>query len=219
MKKLVLVVLALLLCAPWALADLQFSSNGTNVGIATKANIVGATCTRSGQTVTITSTGAGQALTPASVAATGAISAGTGITATTGGVTASAGNVTASAGQVVFQSTVQASGQNTGVTVTISPITPNITSAMLAYGVIQMRGSSAAVAYLGMANGVPGQMVTLQCTVYQGNNIVIGNYGIGITKANFTTITFTGAAQSVTLLWLDNVTGWVVVGNAGTTIA
>ena len=211
MKKLVLVVLALLFGTPLALADLQFSSNGTNVGIATKANIVGATCTRSGQTTTITVSGDGQALTPASVAATGVVS-GTSLTATTG-------NVTSSSGQVVFQSTVQASGQKTGITITISPITPNITSAMLAYGVIQMRGSGTAVSYLGMANGVPGQMVTLQCSLYQANNIVIGNYGIGITKSGFTTITFTGSAQSVTLLWLDNTTGWVVVGNAGTTIA
>ena len=193
MKKLVLVVLALMFCVSVAYADQQYASNGTNVGIATKTNVVGATVTRSGQTATITVSGNGQALTPATVAATSGIT---------------------------FQSTVQASGQNTGVTNTISPISPNITSAMLAYGLVKLNGSSAASAHIGLANGVPGQMVTIQCGVYQGQTIVIGTtYGIGVTCSGFSTITFTAALQSVTLLWLDNTSGWIVVGNAGTTIA
>lgn len=53
MKKLLGVILSVLLFNGVAFADMQYLSNGTNLGVATKVNVVGATTTRSGQTVTI----------------------------------------------------------------------------------------------------------------------------------------------------------------------
>lgn len=56
MKKFLVALAILSLIAVKVYADVQVQSNGTNVGVATKINVKGATTTRSGQTVTIDNT-------------------------------------------------------------------------------------------------------------------------------------------------------------------
>lgn len=54
MKKIFSVILAVsLLISGVVFADMQYQSNGTNVGVATKENVKGCTTTRSGQIVTV----------------------------------------------------------------------------------------------------------------------------------------------------------------------
>jgi hypothetical protein len=55
MRKLLnaILIAAFVLISVKAFADLQYQNNGTNIGIATKANLVGCTATRAGEIVTI----------------------------------------------------------------------------------------------------------------------------------------------------------------------
>lgn len=114
--------------------------------------------------------------------------------------------------------TIYANGYAGGVTSNVSTES-NLTSAALAYGFIRIAGGGPAK-YLTLADGEAGQMLTIQMVARDGANVVIGNYGPTMgTKTGWSTITFDTALDSVTLLYLDSTSGWIVVGNSGTTIA
>jgi hypothetical protein len=66
-----------------------------------------------------------------------------------------------------------------------------------------------------LADGTPGQVVTVVCSV-------MGGAGEGVltpdTFANGSTATFTAALQSIVLAWVPTL-GWISVGTTTTTIA
>lgn len=110
-----------------------------------------------------------------------------------------------------FATNVVASGHKTGVTTNVSTES-NLTSAALGYGVIAMQGNIAAK-NITIASGVKGQMVTIYMSQYNGANITIGDFtATPITKTGWSTIVFSAVNQKVTLLWLDDTYGWVLVG-------
>lgn len=180
MKKIVLAVFALMfLYTAVSFAEQQYASNSTDVGIASKTNVVGATVSRSGQTVTI--------------------------------------DVATNPDNYVFQSTVQASGSKTGVTTSVSQAS-NLDSAALAYGVIKFASGTAKT--ITIAAGVPGQMVTLVEEATVAITIDPRKYPLApVARTGWNSIAITAANQSITLLWLDDTTGWVIVGNNGCTVS
>ena len=122
------------------------------------------------------------------------------------------------------QVTVLANGHKEGVTTNVSGET-NLTSAALAYGLIiladtgSLDGSDAR--YISLADGTAGQMVTIQLyaatagTLYITDDKVITST---MTKTGWDDIALGTALDSVTLLFLDDTNGWIVVGQNGATI-
>jgi len=124
-------------------------------------------------------------------------------------------------GPVYFWSTIVASGHKAGVTTNVSTES-NLTSAALGYGMIRKTMDSPTNQNRTLANGVKGQMVTIQLIAKAAGNFVITKTGAAasaMTMTGWTSITFDTVLDSVTLLWLDDTYGWVIVGNAGTVIA
>lgn len=151
------------------------------------------------------------------VATLGAVDAATTVTGGTG-VTATTGDVTAATGQCLFQTDVVASGFREGVTTNVSTES-SLTSAALAYGYIKMEAGSTKT--IGLTDGVPGQMLTVTCSVYDGGDIVIDKTGAvtTTTTTGWSTITLNTSGDIVTLLFLDASSGWIVIYNSGCTIA
>jgi len=170
------------------------------------AAVTFATMTSSGAVVAGTSVTAGT-----TVAAGTTVTGGTGVTATTG-------DVTAATGQCLFQTDVVASGFREGVTTNVSTES-SLTSAALAYGYIKMEAGSTKT--IGLTDGVPGQMLTVTCSVYDGGDIVIDKTGAvtTTTTTGWSTITLNTSGDIVTLLFLDASSGWIVIYNSGCTIA
>jgi len=122
------------------------------------------------------------------------------------------------------QVTVLANGHKEGVTTNVSGET-NLTSAALAYGVIiladtgSLDGSNAR--YIALADGTPGQMVTIQLyaatagTLYITDDKVIAST---MTKTGWDDLAFNAALDSVTLLFVDTTYGWVVIGSNSVTV-
>lgn len=116
-----------------------------------------------------------------------------------------------------FYSTVIASGHKAGVTTNVSTET-TLNSAALAYGVINMEIGSAKT--IGLDNGVPGQMITIICSVRDGANLVISKPLFPVTthSTGWSTLTFDNQGDSITLLFMDGTVGWIVSGNNGVVI-
>jgi len=114
---------------------------------------------------------------------------------------------------------VLVNGHKEGVTSNVSSES-HLTSAALGYGFVNMVAGVERRIYL--ANGTKGQMVTLACSAKDVKNIVISKvYGapaFTMTTTGWTTITFDTALDSITLLWLDDTYGWIIVGNNGCSI-
>lgn len=64
---------------------------------------------------------------------------------------------------------------------------------------------------LTLANGVPGQVLTITLAVDGGGTGTL----TPATKTGFTTIAFADAGDTATLLYVDDTVGWVIVGAAG----
>jgi len=90
-----------------------------------------------------------------------------------------------------------------------------ITSTQLAYAIIKKDvGDGAEVGAL--ANGTPGQMLTIICTSLNGS----GTYTVTpVTKTGFTSFQLNTALDSITLLYFNDSIGWIVFGNNGCTLA
>ena len=125
------------------------------------------------------------------------------------------------------QVTVLANGHKEGVTTNVSGET-NLTSAALAYGVIavadigSLDGSSAR--YIALADGTPGQMVTIYIVADSGGTLYITDDKVNDVVFGSTTATgwddlaFDSALDSVTLLFVDTTYGWIVIGTNSVTV-
>lgn len=66
-----------------------------------------------------------------------------------------------------------------------------------------------------LANGTPGQLLTLETTVVAGSGTFVLT---PTTKSGFTDITFNAAGDRVTLLFVSTTTGWVIIGERSLTV-
>ena len=121
-----------------------------------------------------------------------------------------------------FATNVVAAGFKEGVTVNVSSES-SLTSAALAYGYITKVTSDHPAILdntVGLANGVPGQMITITMTTLTQSWIIHAAYITGgTTTTGWTTLTFDTSGDLITLLFLDTTNGWIVVYNSGVTIA
>lgn len=117
-----------------------------------------------------------------------------------------------------FATSIVAAGFKAGVTTNVSTES-SLTSAALGYGVISMVAGAGKT--IGLADGVPGQMVTIKLTTRDGADVVISQTAFPVTTHiyGYDTITFDTQGDFCTLLWLDATNGWVVVYNSGCTLA
>ena len=99
----------------------------------------------------------------------------------------------------------------------------SLTSAALAYGFVRKLAADGTAAQntVGLADGTPGQMLTIQLVLKGTNSYIIDKTcaATHTTTTGWTTLTFDTSLDSITLLYLDDVTGWLVVGNNGVTVA
>lgn len=116
-----------------------------------------------------------------------------------------------------------ANGYGDGVTTNVSSES-NLLAAALAYGVIikSAADGTAAQNTVGLANGTAGQMVTIMLTLKGTNSFVIDETclaGASTINTGWATLTFDTSLDSITLLYVDDTYGWIIVGNNGVTIA
>ena len=124
------------------------------------------------------------------------------------------------------QVTVLCNGHKDGVTTCVSDNTKstNLTSVELAYGVIVLAdiGSldGADARYISIADGTPGQMVTIVLASATGGTLYITDDQVGSadTKTGWDDIAFNAALDSVTLLYVDDTNGWIIIGGNSVTI-
>jgi hypothetical protein len=116
---------------------------------------------------------------------------------------------------ITFRTTIMATGYNAGVTTCESPVT-HLQSGQLAFGMIQKELDSPTDQTGLIDYGAVGQMLTIQLTSKAaGNYILYPNCAY----TGWNTITFDTVGDSITLLYLDVTSGWIVVGNSGCVIA
>jgi len=119
--------------------------------------------------------------------------------------------------------TIYGSGMRGGVTTNVSSESL-LTSAALAYGVISKVGNdSTANRQVSIANGVPGQVMTIVITTACAStgDYVITDDGVAagtFTKTGWDDIALDSLYDSVTLLYVDDTTGWIVTGQNGASI-
>jgi len=117
------------------------------------------------------------------------------------------------------QVTVLANGHKNGVTQNVSTET-NLDSAALAYGVVQLY-PTAGTKYISLADGTPGQMLTLIYSLSDNNEIVITDDKVAganaITQTGWSNVYLNALYDQVTLLYVDDVYGWVIIGQYGVT--
>jgi len=118
-----------------------------------------------------------------------------------------------------------ANGYKSGVTTNVSSES-NLTSAALAYGVIQkVAPDSTADVQVALANGTAGQMLTIIVTTAAAGagDWIITDDGIApgvftMTKTGWDDIAMDTANEMVTLLYLDDTYGWIIVGISGAAV-
>jgi hypothetical protein len=116
--------------------------------------------------------------------------------------------------------TIIANGHKDGVTTNVSGES-NLNSAALAYGTILLQAGSAKS--IALADGVKGQMVTISMSVYDAKTVTITDDQVSsdvfpMTKTGWDDIAFDSVLDTVTLLYLDTTTGWVIVGSNAVTV-
>ncbi len=125
----------------------------------------------------------------------------------------------ATADNFTFQSGIISNGYNSGSTTNASGAS-HLTSAWLAFGYIQKGGSDTSSERYGLADGSIGQCITISLSA-----ITAGSTGYvidenaqdtAITNTGWDTITLDAANEYVSLLWLDDTTGWIVTSTTGT---
>lgn len=130
---------------------------------------------------------------------------------------------TTSTENYTFKTTVVASGHKEGVTTNVSTES-NLTSAALAYGVIAVTYSKNK--YVNIAAGVKGQMVTIYIADTTGKGpsdyyTITDDYvaaASSAAKTGWDDIQFDAAGDSVTLLWVDDTTGWIIISRNSVTV-
>lgn len=121
--------------------------------------------------------------------------------------------------------TIYSSGYKGGVTdVVTGKVTDIAGDDFLSYGVINFadHGTGVTSRSVAIANGEPGQMVTIiltACTgtftLYITDDQVADGY---MTKTGWDDIALNAALDSVTLLYIDDVSGWIIVGQNSVTV-
>jgi len=112
---------------------------------------------------------------------------------------------------------ILANGHKEGVTTNVSTES-NLTSAALAYGVVKV--NSGTTRYVSIADGTPGQMITFTLATVDGGTFVItDDYKASAdTKTGWDDLTFNAVLDSVTLLYVDDTYGWIVIGTNSVTV-
>lgn len=112
-------------------------------------------------------------------------------------------------GNLKFQTDIFASGHEAGATIIGSGVSP-LTTAHLAFGLVRFANGSPNNHPL--PDGVKGKVVTFEL-------IADPSYIIGVdapmTKTGWESITFNSAGDSITLLWVDDTSGWIIIANDG----
>lgn len=121
--------------------------------------------------------------------------------------------------------TILANGHKEGVTDVVTGKVTNITGTdFLGYGVITFddHGTGVSSRYVALGDGTPGQMLTIileACTgtftLYISDDQVASGY---TTKTGWDDIAMNAALDSVTLLYVDDTIGWIVIGGNSVTI-
>jgi len=108
--------------------------------------------------------------------------------------------------------TIFTNGYADGVTTNVSTES-NLTSAALAYGVVELViGSSKSIS---LANGTPGQMLTFIVTVAGGGTLTITDDQVAsgtMTKTGWDDLAFNAVNDSITLLYYNDTIGWILQG-------
>jgi len=95
----------------------------------------------------------------------------------------------------------------------IASTTSSTTTIPTSYSVVRYADSAAVGQVCTLANGSPGQIITIIMTARTGSNTLV------ITPATctgFTTITLDAALEYATLLYIDSTVGWIKLGTNGT---
>lgn len=122
------------------------------------------------------------------------------------------------AGNSIFQSTLYAMGRKSGAS-SVSSSSTNLAPSTLPYAIIlKSVGSSAGLDTTPgttLQNGTPGQVLVLVIK----NLMTSGTWVITPkTSAYVSYITMDTAGDTVALLYVDNVIGWIVLSNSGATV-
>jgi len=119
--------------------------------------------------------------------------------------------------------TVIANGHDDGVTSNVSGES-NLLAAALAYGVIRIADTGSLDAsdarYIALANGTKGQMITIQLVAATAGTLYITDDKVSsavftMTKTGWDDIALNAALDQVTLLYVDDTYGWIIIGQYG----
>ena len=123
--------------------------------------------------------------------------------------------------------TIFANGARSGVTAVVTGKVTDMTGDdFLNYGVIQFadHGTGVISRSIALADGVPGQILTIMLTASTGTfTLYITDDGIAstvftMTKTGWDDIALGTALDSVTLLYVDDTVGWIIIGGNGHTV-
>lgn len=115
---------------------------------------------------------------------------------------------------IQFQSTLYASGHNSGATTVGSAVSP-LTSANLAFALVRIADGS--YGDRALPDGTTGKIVTIQF-IGASPSYVISGVDSAMTMTGWASITFDDQYDRITLLWADDTTGWIIMNNDGCTI-
>ena len=104
-----------------------------------------------------------------------------------------------------------------GVSTIVSSVS-QLSKANISFGLLKLSGASKTFS---MVAGVKGQEITLVKDEYDARTLKL-DFSIDnpqVAHTGFTSVTWpTQAGSFVTLLWLDDVVGWVIIGQYGVTV-
>ena len=110
------------------------------------------------------------------------------------------------------------SGYSGGATTIVSTVTP-LTTANLAFGLV--RFATGAKGVYPIPDGVRGKTVTFELILADTSNptyLISDDTPGDITKTGWDTITFDTSRDRITLTWIDDASGWIIVSNDGCVI-
>jgi hypothetical protein len=121
---------------------------------------------------------------------------------------------------VKFRGELLANGRYGSTVLTLASSTTSVGTSSVPYvAVLKAVGGVGGLDSMGIGttlpNGTPGQVLSLLVTGLQGSGTWIVT---PTTKSGFTKITFDTKGDSVTLLYVDDTTGWIIVSNGGASI-
>lgn len=119
------------------------------------------------------------------------------------------------ASKITYSTNFFSSGYSEGSTSIASTVTP-LTSANLAFGLIQLANGSPGNHPLpdGSANGKTVTIELLADPVYK----IANNGPTAMITTGWSEILFDNANDKITLVWLDDTAGWIITSNNGCTI-